>query len=92
MKVAAIQMVSGTSPERNAESAWRLIERAAQGGAELVALPEYFCLMGRSDRDKLAQYADYFRQVGGYTYDRDPTRPDWYALVPETRWADPTRR
>ena len=54
MKIAAIQMVSGTSPERNAESAWRLIERAAQGGAELVALPEYFCLMGRHDRDKLA--------------------------------------
>jgi len=24
------------------------------GGAELVALPEYFCLLGRSDTDKLA--------------------------------------
>lgn len=44
------------------------------------------------DRDKLAQYAEYYREVGGYTYDRDPTRPDWYALVPETRWADPARR
>lgn len=44
------------------------------------------------DRDKLAQYAEYYREVGGYTYDRDPTRPDWYAVVPESRWADPGRR
>ena len=54
MKIAAIQMVSGTSAERNRETAWRLIGEAAQGGAELVALPEYFCLMGKSERDKLA--------------------------------------
>jgi L-alanine-DL-glutamate epimerase-like enolase superfamily enzyme len=26
---------------------------------------------------------------GGYTYDRDPSRPDWYATVPEYRCADP---
>lgn len=44
------------------------------------------------DRDKLAQYAEYYREVGGYTYDRDPTRPDWYAIVPENRWADPSGR
>ena len=44
------------------------------------------------DRDKLAQYAEYYREVGGYSYDRDPTRPDWYAIVPESRWADPARR
>lgn len=44
------------------------------------------------DRDKLAQYAEHYREVGGYTYDRGPTRPDWYAIVPESRWADPTRR
>jgi glucarate dehydratase len=44
------------------------------------------------DRDKLAKYADYYRQVGGYTYDRDPTRPDWYPILPESRWADPKAR
>lgn len=44
------------------------------------------------DRDKLAQYAEHFREVGGYTYDRDPTRPDWYAVLPESRWADPRAR
>lgn len=43
------------------------------------------------DRDKLEQYAEYYREVGGYTYDRDPTRPDWYALVPESRWAEPAQ-
>ena len=54
MKIAAVQMVSSTSADRNAEAARRLVKEAALGGAELVALPEYFCFMGRSDRDKLA--------------------------------------
>jgi glucarate dehydratase len=44
------------------------------------------------DRDKLAQYAEYYREVGGYAYDRDPTRPDWYAVLPESHWADPRAR
>ena len=41
------------------------------------------------DRDKVAEYAEHFKEVGGYTYDRDPARPGWYAQVPETRFADP---
>lgn len=41
------------------------------------------------DRDRLAAYAENFRQLGGYPYDRDPARPGWFALVPNTRWADP---
>jgi nitrilase len=54
MKIAAIQMVSTTDVSRNCETAQRLIGEAARAGATLVALPEYFCLMGRHDRDKLA--------------------------------------
>ena len=54
MKIAALQMVSTTSVERNLDAAHALVERAAGEGAVLVVLPEYFCLMGRSDRDKLA--------------------------------------
>ncbi len=54
MKVAALQMVSTTRVESNLETARRLIAHAAGDGAELVALPEYFCIMGRADRDKLA--------------------------------------
>jgi glucarate dehydratase len=44
------------------------------------------------DRDKLKQYNAYYREVGGYAYDRDPGRPEWHAMVPESRWADPTQR
>ena len=54
MKIAAVQMVSGTDVARNAAAAQRLIGEAARAGAALVVLPEYFCLMGRSDRAKLA--------------------------------------
>lgn len=41
------------------------------------------------DPDKVAEYAENFRRVGGYTYDRDPGRPEWYSIWPEQRWADP---
>lgn len=44
------------------------------------------------DRDKLNQYAEYYKQVGGYTYDRDPHRPEWYSVVPERRWATINRK
>ena len=53
MKIAALQMVSTPDVARNLEAARRLIAQAAVQGARLVALPEYFCLMGRADRDKL---------------------------------------
>ncbi|SDV49469.1 carbon-nitrogen hydrolase family protein [Chitinasiproducens palmae] len=54
-RVAAIQMVSGVSPERNLDRARELIADAAAGGAGFVLLPEYFCLMGNKDTDKLAR-------------------------------------
>ncbi len=54
MKIAAVQMVSGTELETNLEAARRLIATAAAEGATLIALPEYFCFMGRADTDKLA--------------------------------------
>lgn len=54
MKIAALQMVSGTDLVANLAAARRLIAQAAQAGARLLALPEYFCFMGRADTDKLA--------------------------------------
>jgi len=54
MKIAALQMVSTPSVERNLATARRLIAQAAAAGAQLAALPEYFCFMGEADRDKLA--------------------------------------
>ncbi len=53
MKVAACQMVSGTDLASNLEAAEKLLEQAAQAGAELAVLPEYFCLMGENESDKL---------------------------------------
>jgi predicted amidohydrolase len=54
MKVAAIQMVSGSDVQTNLDQARDLLQTAAQSGAELAVLPEYFCLMGQRDADKLA--------------------------------------
>ena len=53
MKVAAIQMVSGADVHTNLQQAQQLLQSAAQSGAELAVLPEYFCLMGQHDADKL---------------------------------------
>ena len=54
MKVAAIQMVSTGVLSENLRQARMLLEQAAQDGAELAVLPEYFCLIGLHDTDKLA--------------------------------------
>ena len=54
MKVAAIQMVSGTQVAHNLRAAHALLAEAATAGAELAVLPEYFCVMGQRDTDKLA--------------------------------------
>lgn len=55
-----------------------------------IAVPTGPGLGVELDRDKLARYAELYRELGGYPYDRDPARPDWYPLVPNDRWADPT--
>jgi glucarate dehydratase len=43
----------------------------------------------RLDREKLERYADLYKELGGYPYDRDPRHPQRYALVPKQRFADP---
>jgi predicted amidohydrolase len=53
MNVAAIQMVSGQSLTQNLRAAGELLAQAAEQGAELAVLPEYFCLLGQKDSDKL---------------------------------------
>lgn len=54
MKIAAVQMVSTPDVERNFAAAARLLGEAARAGAQLAALPEYFCFMGQRDADKIA--------------------------------------
>jgi nitrilase len=53
MKIAAIQMVSGSSVQANLDAARQWLAQAAAQGAELALLPEYFCVMGIRDSDKL---------------------------------------
>lgn len=53
LRVAAVQTVSSTRVDENLERAQARIAEAAAAGAHLVALPEYFAMLGRSDRDKL---------------------------------------
>lgn len=54
MKVAALQMVSTPRVDDNLAAAGRLIAQAAAQGCELAVLPEYFCLMGQREGDKVA--------------------------------------
>lgn len=53
LKIAAIQMVSTASLQENLETARRLIKATAHDGAQIAVLPEYFCIMGLKDTDKV---------------------------------------
>ena len=53
VRVAAVQLASGPNVEANLNEARRLIAMAAKQGAKLVALPEYFPIMGMQDTDKV---------------------------------------
>jgi len=54
MRVAALQMVSTPEVAENLEQAGSLLADAKRKGAELALLPEYFCILGQRDRDKVA--------------------------------------
>jgi len=47
-------MVSGPDVDANLARADELIAEAAAAGAAIVGLPEYFCILGRRDGDKVA--------------------------------------
>jgi nitrilase len=53
-RVALVQMVSTPNVAENLDAAEKLIAQAAAQGAKLVALPEYFCILGVRDTDKVA--------------------------------------
>ena len=53
LNIASVQMVSTPDLEQNLSTATRLIKEAANEGAQLVVLPEYFCMMGLKDTDKV---------------------------------------
>jgi nitrilase len=52
-RVAAVQMISTPRVDDNLRSAARLVAEAVAQGAQLVALPEYFPIMGMNEGDKV---------------------------------------
>ena len=50
-RVAAIQMASGPNVSANLAEAEQLIDLAVDAGAQLIALPEFFCIMAMKDAD-----------------------------------------
>ena len=53
VRIAGVQMASGPNVAANLNEARRLIGMAVERGARLVALPEYFAIMGMDERDKV---------------------------------------
>jgi nitrilase len=53
-RVGLVQMVSTPVVAENLDAAGNLIAQAAAQGAKLVVLPEYFCILGLRDTDKVA--------------------------------------
>ncbi|MDR0529361.1 MAG: carbon-nitrogen hydrolase family protein [Zoogloeaceae bacterium] len=66
-RLASIQMVSGTDVARNLALAAKLIAEAADAGAEIIGLPEYFPLLGQQDSDLIR---------AGESFGRGPIQ-DW---------------
>lgn len=53
-----------------------------------IAVPTGPGLGVRLDREKLREYNELYLELGGYPYDRDPRRPEWFAQVPNREWRD----
>jgi glucarate dehydratase len=58
-----------------------------EGGS--IAVPMSPGLGVKLNRDKMGQYRELYRELGGYAYDKDPGRPGWTPVIPNDRWADP---
>ena len=54
IRIAGVQLASGPNVAANLNEARRLIGMAVAQGAKLVALPEYFAIMGMHERDKVS--------------------------------------
>lgn len=54
-----------------------------------IKVPDGPGLGVKLNRDKLAEYSELYKRLGGYPYDQDPLRPGWTPTIPNNRWADP---
>jgi glucarate dehydratase len=55
-----------------------------------IRVPDGPGLGVKLDREKVGEYAELYKRLGGYPYDQDPLRPGWTPTVPNNRWADPS--
>jgi len=78
-KVAAIQMVSGLNIKKNLEEMGKLVCVAAQKGAKLVLLPEFFALLSNEHEDKIC-HAETPLDLHGYFSDTAKFSPIQGAL------------
>ncbi|MFN2613850.1 MAG: enolase C-terminal domain-like protein [Actinomycetota bacterium] len=60
--------------------------------AGAIAVPSGPGLGVSLDPDRVGRYAELYKELGGYPYDRDPERPDWYTVQPANTYATPRRR
>ena len=58
-RIAALQMISGPCVGDNLRCAGRLIDEAVDQGAQLLALPEYFPIIGAADADRVRAREDF---------------------------------
>jgi glucarate dehydratase len=54
-----------------------------------IRVPDKPGLGVKLNRDKLREYNELYKRLGGYAYDQDPGRPGWTPIIPNDRWADP---
>jgi len=54
-----------------------------------IKVPDAPGLGIKLNREKLDEYSELFKRLGGYPYDQDPNRPGWTPTIPNNRWADP---
>ncbi|MHB1783536.1 MAG: enolase C-terminal domain-like protein, partial [Acidimicrobiales bacterium] len=64
-------------------------KRAYEGGS--MKVPTDPGLGVKLDVAKVTEYAELYKRLGGYPYDRDPARSEWFSLVPNQEFADPER-
>jgi glucarate dehydratase len=54
-----------------------------------IRVPDGPGLGVKLNREKLCEYNELYKRLGGYPYDQDPARPGWTPVLPNDRWADP---
>ena len=54
-----------------------------------IRVPDGPGLGVKLDKEKIGQYSELYKRLGGYPYDQDPLRKGWTPIIPNNRWADP---